>query len=373
VKDGILDIFKDDIARFRVLLSGDVEEDSLQLIKQGKVPKLRALQVHNSTVYRWNRPCYGISSNGKPHMRIENRVLPAGPTVIDEIANAVFWIGCMVGLAEKHDDITRHLSFEDVRDNFEKAARFGIDTKFTWCNDEKISAVDLIYARLLPIAEAGLESHGVDRSSIEKYLGIIEARIRNHMNGARWALRAYTKLKKETSEDEALSVITSAMLDNQFESKPVHTWDLPNLHDLKHYKPVHLTVGDFMTTDLFTVQKDDIIDLVADMMDWRKIRYTPVEDAKGRLIGLVTLRQILRSYIQSETVESRPRTVSEVMISDVITVSPDTTIIDAMEMMQVKKIGCLPVAQDGELIGIITETDFLRISSRLLERLEARG
>ena len=117
-----------------------------------------------------------------------------------------------------------------------------------------------------------------------------------------------------------------------------------------------------MTTDLFTVQKDDIIDLVADMMDWRKIRYTPVEDSKGRLIGLVTLRQILRSYIQSEAVESRPRTVSEVMIDDVVTVSPDTTIIEAMEMMQKKKIGCLPVAQDGELIGIITETDFLRIS-----------
>lgn len=373
VKDGILDIFKDDIARFRVLLSGDVEEDSLALIKEGKVPKLRALQIHNSTVYRWNRPCYGISGNGKPHMRIENRVLPAGPTVIDEMANAAFWIGCMMGLAKKHDDITEMISFEDVRDNFEKAARFGIDTKFTWCNDEKISAVDLIYARLLPIAEDGLASNGVDRASIDKYLGIIEARVRSHMNGARWALRAYTKLKKETSEDEALTVITSAMLENQADNKPVHEWELPNLHDLKDYKPVHLTVGDFMTTDLFTVQKDDIIDLVADMMDWRKIRFTPVEDSKGRLIGLVTLRQILRSYIQNEAVGKRPRTVSEVMIEDVISVSPETTIMDAMEIMQVKQIGCLPVAQDGELIGIITETDFLKITSRLLERLEARG
>jgi len=74
------------------LIAGDNEEDSLALIQKGKVPKLRALQVHNSTVYRWNRPCYGISPNGQPHLRIENRVIPAGPTVIDEFANAAFWL-----------------------------------------------------------------------------------------------------------------------------------------------------------------------------------------------------------------------------------------------------------------------------------------
>ena len=177
IKDSILDIYKDDIARYRVLLAGDVEEDSLALIREGKVPKLRALQVHNSTVYRWNRPCYGISSNGKPHLRIENRVLPAGPTVVDEVANAAFWLGCMQGLASRYDDITTKITFEDVRDNFAKAAQFGIDTKFTWCDDEKISAVDLIYARLLPIAREGLETHGVDSADIDRFLGVIEERV----------------------------------------------------------------------------------------------------------------------------------------------------------------------------------------------------
>ena len=190
------------------------------------------------------------------------------------------------------------------------------------------------------------------------------------MNGARWMLRAYTKLKKETAEDEALAVLTSTILENQSQSIPVHEWQLPNLRDLKHYRPIHLTVGDFMTTDLFTVRTDDIIDLVAEMMDWRKIRYTPVEDTKGRLIGLVTLRKILRSLLQNENPDGPPLTVADIMIEDVITVTPDVTIIDAMEVMQDNKIGCLPVAQGGELIGIITETDFLRISSRLLERLE---
>lgn len=370
LKDSILEIYKEDIARFRVLIAGDVEEDALAMVREGKVPKLRSLQVHNSTVYRWNRPCYGISSNGKPHLRIENRVLPSGPTVIDEVANAAFWIGCMEGLSNKFDDITEQISFEDVRDNFIKASRFGIDTKFTWCNDEKITAVDLLYNKLLPIAREGLESHNVDAADIDLYLGIIEGRVRSHMNGARWTLRAYTKLKKEASEDEALTVLTSAMLANQSKSIPVHKWDLPNLGDLKEYKPNHLRVGDFMTTDLFTVQQDDILDLVSEMMDWRKIRYTPVEDTKGRLIGLVSIRMILRSLIQSIDPESRPRTVKEIMITDVQTISPNTSIIEAMDKMQKRNIGCLPVVQENELIGIITESDFLRITKGLLQRLE---
>jgi len=370
LKNSILEIYKEDIARFRVLIAGDVEEDALALVRAGKVPKLRSLQVHNSTVYRWNRPCYGISSNGKPHLRIENRVLPSGPTVVDEVANAAFWIGCMEGLANRFDDITNKISFEDVRDNFIKASRFGIDTKFTWCDDEKITAVDLLYNKLLPIAREGLELHNVDAIDIDKYLGIIEGRVRSHMNGARWTLRAYTKLKKEASEDEALTVLTSAMLENQSKSIPVHEWDLPNLGDLKEYKPNHLRVGDFMTTDLFTVQQDDILDLVSEMMDWRKIRYTPVEDTKGRLIGLVSIRMILRSLIQSIDPDSRPRTVKEIMIKEVETISPNTTIVEAMDRMQMRRIGCLPVVQDDELIGIITESDFLRITKRLLQRLE---
>ena len=86
LQNSVLEIYKEDIARFRVLIAGDIEEDSLEMIKEGKTPKLRALQVHNSTVYRWNRPCFGVSPNGQPHLRIENRVLAAGPTVIDEFA-----------------------------------------------------------------------------------------------------------------------------------------------------------------------------------------------------------------------------------------------------------------------------------------------
>jgi gamma-glutamylcysteine synthetase len=174
--ESVLEIHREDIARFRVLLGDNVEENSLQAIAKGNVPKLRALQIHNSTVYRWNRPCYGISDNGKPHLRIECRVLPAGPTVVDSTANAAFWLGLMMGYAKQYDDIRKVIGFEDIQDNFYKASKFGFDTKYTWFKDKKVSPKDLILHELLPIAREGLKSREIDNTDIAKYLDIIEDR-----------------------------------------------------------------------------------------------------------------------------------------------------------------------------------------------------
>lgn len=368
----VLEIYKDDISRFRVLLSADLEEDSLGMIEQGKTPKLRALQVHNSTVYRWNRPCYGVSPNGKPHLRIENRVLPAGPTVLDEVANAAFWLGAMVGMANKVEDIRNHISFIDIRDNFGKAAKYGIDSEFTWFNDQKIGACDLVLKELLPLSRQGLESRGVATKDIDRYLGVIEARAKAHMNGARWILRAYTKLIGETTKDEALAVLTASIINNQWKDNPVHTWKLPEVSDLAEYRPSGLKVEEFMQTDIFTVQKDDIVELAAEMMKWRKVRYMPVEDNKGNLVGLVSTRNLMAYYsrknnpIQNDVTP----TVKDIMIPSPITIGPNSSIMEAMYLMRDNKIGCLPVVKEGELIGIITEMDFLRITGRLLETIE---
>lgn len=367
--ESILEIYKEDISRFRVLLSSDVEEESLEMIKQNKTPKLRALQVHNSTVYRWNRPCYGISPNGKPHLRIENRVLPSGPTVIDEMANATFWLGLMIGLGNEVEDIKDHLSFDDVRDNFEKAAKFGIDTEFNWFNDEKISACRLVKEKLIPICRAGLESKNVKGEDIDKYLSVIEARADKHMNGARWLLRSYTSLKKEKTQDEALSMLTHTIMETQKKGIPVHEWGEPDF-DVDLYQPTDLKVTDFMKTDLHTVQKDDIIDLVAEMMDWQKVRYTPVEDIKGRLVGLVTDRQIIRHFIVNKNNPNNEfSSVEDIMIKNPVSISSDKSIIDVMNLMRDKGVGCLPVIQDEELVGLITEADFMGITGRLFEKM----
>jgi len=366
----IMEIYKEDIARFRVLLSSDVKEDSLACIKKGEIPRLRSLQVHNSTVYRWNRPCYGISDNGKPHLRIENRVIAAGPTVIDEVASACFWVGVMEGMAQRTDDITKHISFEDARDNFAKAAQFGIDSKFNWFDDEKIPASQLIREKLIPIAREGLEYRKVNKVDIDKYLGVIQERAKKHMTGARWMLRGYSELKKTIGEDEALRVITAEIVNNQKKNIPVHNWPAPDANSLKQYKISEMIVSDFMVTDLFTVQKNDIIQLVAELMDWNKIKYTPVENAKGKLIGLVSARLILRELTRNPT-KRTTHTVEDIMVTDIVTVTEETTIKEAIRLMREHDIGCLPVVVNGvDLVGLITENDFIRISRRLIERMD---
>lgn len=371
----ILEIYKEDITRFRVLMTADEQEDSLEKIKDGIVPKLKALQVHNSTVYRWNRPCYGISKNGKPHLRIENRVLPAGPTVLDATANAAFWLGTMVGMHKICDDIRKNMSWEDVRDNFFKAARYGIDSKFTWFNDKKYTATDLVLKELLPIAREGLESRGIDTADIDRYLGTIKARAKSLSTGARWQLRAFTDLKKDITTDEAASVLTSCIVKNQEKEIPIHKWKMPTVTDLEEYLPSKLRVAEFMSTDLVTVHKDDAIDLVTDMMNWQKIRYMPVENSKGNLVGLVTARKLLKHYTNpTKMTNGETTSVSEVMIEKPFTVSPNATIIEAMQIMRENMVGCLPVVvgENNELAGIITEMDFLRVSARLIERVEVK-
>ena len=370
LENSIMEIYKEDIARFRVLLGADVQENSWEAVQNGTVPKLKALQIHNSTVYRWNRPCFGISANGKPHLRIENRVLPAGPTVIDEIANAALWLGAIVGMALEIEDITELMSWEDARDNLTKAAKMGIDSTFTWFKDEKIGACKLILREILPLARRGLMHQNVASEDIDRYLGIIQARAEKHMNGARWQLRAYTKLAKEVGKDEALSALTASIHKNQSKEVPVHLWPMPSVEDLDEYNPEKLVVDEFMETDLYTVQKDDIIELVAELMDWRNMRYMPVEDTKGNLCGLVTSQRLMHYFIDAKKGSNAKNTVKEIMVpmNEVITISPKATIKEAAKMMRENNVGCLAVVNGTELIGMITETEFLRVSLRLIER-----
>jgi len=371
--DSVMEIFKEDISRFRVLISSDIEENSLDMLAKNITPKLRALQVHNSTVYRWNRPCYGISDNGMPHLRIENRVLPAGPTIKDEIANACLWLGCMVGMKEQIGDIREEISFIDTRDNFAKAAKFGIDSKFTWFHDRKVSAIDLV-KELSGLAREGLQSMQVDSADIDQYLGIIDERVEMHMNGARWLLRGYTKLREETNADEALSAITHSIIKNQKNNDvPGHMWKLPELDRFTEYDTRDLTVSEIMMTDLFTVQKDDIIELVAELMNWKNFQYLPVENTKGNLIGLISSKAILNYFNERNiNVNKKELSVKQVMIKDPVTITGEEKVTDAIKIMKQENIGCLPVVRGKELIGIITEWDITQLSSRMMDRLNAQ-
>lgn len=362
----ILEIYKEDILRYRILLGAEIEKNSLEAIKAKKAPKLQALQVHNGTVYRWNRPCYGISSNGKPHLRIENRVLGAGPTVLDEMASTAFWLGTMEGMADQFDDIRKHMSFDDARDNFMKGARAGMDCKFTWLNNQKISARDLTQEILLPIARHGLEKHNINSSDIDRYLGIIEERAKRHMNGSRWILQTYTKFQKETHIDESLTSLTAAIYNNQKQSKPAHEWPLPKLNDFHQYDPSQLLVEEFMTTDIFTLQEDDLLEFASSLLDWGDISSMPVEDHRGNLIGLITSKQILKFFAQKGKID-QDTTVGDIMNKAPYTVTQQMKMVQVIRLMKEHNLKVLPVVKGKELIGLISERNFVNMSKRLIQ------
>lgn len=371
LEDSILDIYKEDISRYRVMLSAEVEEEVEQLMKEGKAPKLMALNVHNSSVYRWNRPCYGVG-NGKPHLRIENRIFPSGPTVVDEVANAAFWLGLLNGFEDEYADITQELDFDDARMNFFAASKLGLDTKFVWTGDRKITAVDLIKDELIPIAKHGLQKADINTSDIDTYLGVISDRVDSAQTGSYWVVKSYGNLIKKGNREQTLSAITNAMIKNQKKGEPAHKWGLAKIEDMEHWKPSKLMVEEFMTTDLFTVRKDDILEFVANLLDWRRIRYVPVEDDQKHLVGLITMRKVLREYtkvVNEDEEASINQTVDDIMEQNPVTIHPEASIMEAMEIMQDQKIGCLPVVKNSRLVGVITEDNFMNITRRLLQVL----
>ena len=374
LENSILDIYKEDIVRYRVLLSSAVNEDVVAKLDSGETPDLLALKVHNGTVYRWNRPCYGIS-DGKAHLRIENRVLPSGPTVLDEVANAAFWLGLMTGMDLEIDDVTKLMDFSDARGNFIGAAQFGIDKTFNWFDGKKIPARELILDTLLPIAHKGLKAAKIDKGDIDRYLGVIEERVKSGQTGSTWILDSYHELASQASEEEMFSAITSSIIKNQEQEIPVHKWDLASLEDLSDWKPSDLLVEESMTKDIFTVHKDDIVQLVSEMMDWKKLRYVLVEDGKGKLLGLVSSRKVMREYAEILFNDKKPsKSVKDVMITDVLTINPEAKLTDAMDIMRQNQIGALPVVtKSNKLVGIITEQTFIDISARLMKRLSKKN
>ena len=365
----ILEIYKEDIARYRVMLGSNITEDVNEMLDSGEIPKLMALQVHNGTVYRWNRPCYGIS-NGKPHLRIENRVFSGGPTVADEIANAAFWLGLLNSMGDHYKNLTEVLDFDDAKMNFIAASKLGLDTKFRWVGDKSYSAIELIKEEFLPMAEEGLSNAGLYQGDINSYLNIIRERVESAQTGSHWMVQSYNSLVKDISKEQALTAITNSMIKNQKKGEPVHRWGLAKQDDMEMWQPSSLLVEEFMTTDLFTVQKDDIIELVANLVEWRRVRYVPVEDDSKHLIGLISMRMLFREF--NDIVHNKgtsSKAVEEIMIKNPITIHPEASIMEAVEIMASQKIGCLLVVKNNRLVGMITEANYMTITARLLKQL----
>ncbi|HLL64315.1 MAG TPA: glutamate--cysteine ligase [Micromonosporaceae bacterium] len=221
----IFDLFEENVRYFPPLLPICEEEDPVEVLNSGGVPELGELRLHNGTIYRWNRPVYDVM-NGRPHLRVENRVLPAGPTVVDLLANAAFYFGLVRELAEADRPIWTQLTFSIAEGNFHTAARDGIDASVWWPQLGEVPVTQLVLDRLLPMASTGLDRFGVDPAIRDRLLGVIEQRCLTRRNGSVWQAETVQLLEREFNLDRlsALREMLSRYRQFLHQNDPVHTW-----------------------------------------------------------------------------------------------------------------------------------------------------
>jgi len=345
------DIFKNDVANYKILLSKEIEHDSLDLLSNGTIPKLEALCLNNSTIYRWNRPCNGVGG-GKRHLRIENRYIPSGPTVIDEMANFAYWVGLMYGRPNSFNDIPNHMDFRDAKLNFIKSARYGKESMMHW-NGEIHSTQSLTKNIFLPMAYDGLKKAGVDESDATRLLEVIEKRTKGQ-SGSQWSIAQFRNLKKELKTDDALIQLTKSIYNHQQTELPVHEWKTTDLK--KVISEDAFRVGHIMSTGVLSVNYNDHADLATSIMEWKNIHHVPVEDGSGNFCGLLTWTHMKRHKLDEE---GGSKIVDDIMTKKVISVPPELEIKEAIRLMKHYEYGCLPVVRGKQLVGIITIKDVL--------------
>jgi len=223
----IFDLFEENVRYFPALLPICSDEDPVDVLDRGGVPSLAELRLHNGTVYRWNRPVYDVV-RGTPHLRVENRVLPAGPTVLDTLANGAFFYGLTRVLAEDDRPVWTRMSFSAAEENFHTAARAGIDARVYWPGLGELPAVELVLRRLLPLAGEGLDRWGMAPAVRDRLLAVIEQRCLTGRNGAAWQTEAVRHLERHGHLDrpEALRRMTLAYIGHMHTNEPVHSWPL---------------------------------------------------------------------------------------------------------------------------------------------------
>jgi gamma-glutamyl:cysteine ligase YbdK (ATP-grasp superfamily) len=222
----IFDQFEENVRYFPALLPICDSEDPVEVLDRGDAPKLHELRMHNGTIYRWNRPVYDVY-RGKPHLRVENRVLPAGPTVVDVLANGAFYYGLLKMLAEEDRPVWSRMSFAAAEDNFTAGARNGINAQIYWPGLGEVPATELVLRRLLPLAHEGLQRWGVAGEVSDRLLGIIEQRCITQVNGAEWQVRAFHHIdaaQQPLDRRDTLREMLRRYVDHMHSNEPVHSW-----------------------------------------------------------------------------------------------------------------------------------------------------
>ncbi|ARV14219.1 CBS domain-containing protein [Polaribacter sp. SA4-12] len=356
VKDSILELYTDDISSYPPLVTSKFDENSMESVKKGIMPKLTALNLHNGTLYKWNRLCYGVHEN-TAHLRIENRYIPSGPSVKDEIANALLWVGVMQGMPKQYEKIWRKMAFRDARGNFVNAARTGIDTYFNWFG-KGISAKKLMENILIPMAKEGLLKSNIDESEIDYYLGIIQDRIDTTTTGSKWLIRNKRKLRKEVSNYEANVILTEHIYLNQQLNKTVSEWESVVFYENKSDKKYD-KVYKIMSTSLFVVHENDLLKLVYKIMEWKQIHHIPVVDKHNNIVGIIEKVQLEKLDFSSTKVMNE--VAKNIMNTDFDITHPETSYEAAKELIINTKNTCVVVLKEDKLVGILTKSDLDKI------------
>ncbi|WP_418606929.1 hypothetical protein [Georgenia sp. SUBG003] len=225
--NSIFDLFEENVRYYPALLPETSDEDPFEVLAAGGTPQLAELRLHNGTIYRWNRPIYDVS-DGRPHLRVENRVLPSGPTVLDVLANAAFFYGASVDMVLDERPIWSRMSFEAARENFHTAARHGAESRLYWPGVGSVDWDELVLRALLPAAQRGLERLGVASEASDRYLQVIEGRAKQRANGASWQVAATQAFEaRGMDRPSALQAMLKEYVLLMHSNEPVHTWPVP--------------------------------------------------------------------------------------------------------------------------------------------------
>ena len=221
----VFDLFEENVRYFSPLLPIIQDDDPVQVLRAGGTPRLDELRLHNGTVYRWNRPVYDVA-NGRPHFRVENRVLPSGPTVIDLLANAAFYFGLTRQLADEERPVWSRLPFAAAEENFHAGARHGIEATVFWPSTGEIAVTELVRTVLLPKACDGLDTFGVEPALRDRLLGVIDDRCRLARNGATWQIESVrlAEQNRGLTRTAALHDMLLRYWALQQTNEPLHTW-----------------------------------------------------------------------------------------------------------------------------------------------------
>jgi gamma-glutamyl:cysteine ligase YbdK (ATP-grasp superfamily) len=209
IQDSLLECFQENLDRYPVLLPELMEEP---------LEKLSHLRLHNGTIWRWNRPLIGFNDDGRPHLRMEHRVVPAGPSAIDTIANAAFFYGLVHMFANSEEVPEERLPFSVARANFYAAAKNSLNAQVQWLDGNTLPVYDLLVEELLPLARVGLEAQEFDNDDIETYMDVIRGRLRARCNGTVWQRSWVAKHGKD------MHALMQAYAEHQRGGAPVHEW-----------------------------------------------------------------------------------------------------------------------------------------------------